>query len=301
MSRMHDHASFENQNTLKEFLAEQLVNGRLSLALGAGASMGFGLPNWDNLIADAFAKRGLTKPTALTNEHAADALLAACGNDDLRFASLISEVLYSGIDLSMVKLKQKELLAALGAITMASSRGSVGRVVSFNYDNLLETYLDYYGFDVESIAKVPHWDSRTDVKIYHPHGFLPSDKIGTAIAPIVLAQSHYDRIVGKTHVVWNSVLLEIFSSSTMIFIGLSGADNNLTSLLQSANDNHVSKARHDAFWGIRFSDSVDDARSHIWQMRGVFQVTLSSYEEIPGWLFEVCQIAAQKRRRHRGG
>ena len=48
-------------------------------------------------------------------------------------------------------------------------------MITFNYDDLLEIYLEFHGLVVEPIWRDEHWASNADIRIYHPHGFLPLD------------------------------------------------------------------------------------------------------------------------------
>lgn len=288
--------AFQNPDTLKRLLAQQLCSGRLVLVLGAGVSMGFGLPNWDTLTSRIAKHTGIEVAPGLSNEDIAEVVLRTYfKEDEIAFAECVRSVLYENYDTSLQALRKKDLLTSLGALTMASMRGSVTQVVSFNFDDLLEVYLMYLGFDIETIPQVPCWSSRADVRVFHPHGFLPSDKRTLIRSPIVFAKTHYDKVVDKSDWVWRGPLLEIFSSSTCLFVGLSGNDDNLSSILTQVKNEHVSKGRGDKYWGIRFA-RMDDPQAVMWEGRGVFPQPVNEYDDIPAWLFEVCQIAASFHR-----
>jgi hypothetical protein len=47
------------------------------------------------------------------------------------------------------------------------------------------------------------------------------------------------------------------------------------------------------FWGFRFSDNENDPRKSKWARRGVFQLTLGGYEELPEWLRGIAQAAQE--------
>lgn len=293
LSKMQDIGAWKSSGRLQEFLAQQLSAGRLALVLGAGVLHGFGLPDWDQLTERAFAAKGVSRPSGVDNETAADTLLARhCNNDDMDFARTISEALYGGVDLSMNGLRRRDILAAIGSLMMASTRGSVSRVITFNFDDLLERYLAYHGHYVESISVVPAWDSRVDSRVYHVHGLLPSDSKADIPGPIVMAQLHYDRIVGKNDVAWRMTMLDVMRANTCVFIGLSGRDKNLLSVLSDVKPVHSSVKTHDAFWGVRLAKS-GDALKDAWELRGVYQLEFSDYGEYPDWLFALCQAASE--------
>ena len=286
-------ALFDNPITLKPHLAEQLKLGRLAIVLGAGASFGFGLPSWDVLIDRCLNISGMTRlPGRSAEDLGEDILTEACKGDDIIFARLVRQALYANVDLSIRALRSNELLAAIAALTMVSRRGSVGRVISFNFDDMLERYLRQSGFKMRSVNKLPCWSSNHDVTVYHPHGLLESEgPVDVVNEPIVFALIHYNRLRSDKPL-WYSLLLDIFSSSTCLFIGLSGSDWNLAEALTAANAVHVGRHQH-AFWGIRFSDDTNDPNLGKWETRGVIQTTLSNYDELPTFLFDVCQSAAQ--------
>ena len=115
MSKMQDLGAWQDWARLREFLARQLTGGRLSMALGAGVSVPFGLPGWGDLTDRAYKICGEVRPANLSLPHAAERLLTKhCGNDELEFARLIRKGLYDGVDLSMVALRKRDLLAAIG-------------------------------------------------------------------------------------------------------------------------------------------------------------------------------------------
>ncbi len=295
IGRMNRRASFENAKTLNNFLAGQLRSGSLAVFLGAGVSVGYDLPGWAELVDRCFRSAGIPKPAddSLDAEELAEELLMrGCGGQDEALADLVRSALFEGVDLSFDALRKNGLLASLGALTMPSMRGSVPSVVSFNFDDLLETYLRYYGASVESVGELPCWQRSADVTVLHPHGLLPADPAASPSKGIVFAQLHYDRVVGSSASAWRARLLDIMCSSTCLFLGLSGSDKNLTSLLAAANKAHASAERKDAFWGVRISDSDSDPRRGLFEKRGVFQVTLRSYDDLPQWLFSICQEAA---------
>lgn len=296
LSKMQDIGAWRNVARLREFLAEQLSGGRLALVLGAGLLHGFGLPDWDLLTEKAFGEKRAPRPPGVDNETAADTLLRKhCGDNEMDFAQTVRAALYHGVDLSMDALRKRDILAAVASLMMASVRGSVRHVITFNFDDLLERYLAYYGHYTESISSVPAWDSRADSRVYHPHGLLPSDMSQPVPGAIVMAQMHFDRIVGKSELAWRATMLEVMRGNTCVFIGVSGRDKNLSSVLLDVKAAHSSAETHDPFWGVRLARK-DDPMRDTWEGRGVFQCELESYDELPSWLFTLCQAASEKWR-----
>lgn len=295
LNKMMDSASWRREKTLKEFCARQLLKGRLALVLGAGTSMGCGLPDWDELIKRSFGV--LNKKTSIKdNKKAAELLLANhCNSDRIKFSVVIQKALYKNYKLSAKDLSQRELLSAIAALTMSSLRGNVSRLISYNFDDLLETYLRYYGYIVKSIANLPIWNSHSDVLVYHPHGILPSDS-DNPVSPIVMTQCDYDEIVGKNKGLWREAQLDVFRSNTCLFIGISGDCDNLTNILHEAHGTHASKDDKHPYWGIRFSSNKNDQNKPLFKKYGIFQQTLKNYDDLPSWLLSICQLASSFRK-----
>jgi hypothetical protein len=286
-----DHSRWEDDEALKDFLSDQLFNGRLSMVLGAGISKGFGLPGWEELITRAISITHISIPQETSKEDAADLIFKnICHGNEIEFAKLIHEALYQGVDLSFKTLHTKDLLTSIAAITTASRRGSISRVITFNFDDLLELYLSYLGFSIESVAIMPTWDSKADIHIYHRHGILPNKSKDEVKSGIVFAQSHYNRSEDKSGNIWRQALLNILRSHTCLLIGLSGEDSNLLYLLAEVKDSHSSKDYGHPYFGVCFS--AKEEKRTLWGNTGIYQKTIADYNQISNWLFEICQRAS---------
>jgi hypothetical protein len=285
----------------RDILAEQLASGRLTLVLGAGVSVGFGLPQWSELTDRAVKLSECTvDTTALTPEEIAEEIFHKCGTEQ-EFGRVIRAALYETYDSSLSKLTSNRLLTAIGALTMASTRGQVAQVISYNFDDLLERFLEYHGFMLESIGAAYNWASKVDIHLYHPHGILPSDLKTPVTYPPVLARIQYDRIVGKSTNAWRNLLIQIMSSGTCLFLGLSGKDTNLSSTIYDVSKIHPGMSDGDAYWGVRISDKDSDPLKNMWMGRKVCQYTIPHYDLLPEVLLEICQRAvALVKVRHLG-
>lgn len=282
---------WESRERLLDALAYRLTRKRLSLYLGAGASFAFKLPDWTKLVDNLFDQAGESRPTPKNDITQSEELLMDHFNGDRKaFAKAIQMALYRDYTHDSVAVDANPLLSAIGALVMSSARGSVSHVITLNYDNILEDHLARRGFTVSSVAKLPTWDSDSDIEILHPHGLLD---IKTSIEPasaVVLTGLDYDDIVGDVKNLWRQRITNILRSTTCIFIGLSGNDANLTSQLADVSKDHTVTGK-EPFWGVRLGT---DSNS-MWKARGVYSVKLSSYDEIPGFIFEICRRAASLR------
>jgi hypothetical protein len=293
---MRSRSAYEQRNSLVQYLASQLVRGRLALILGAGASAGFGLPGWSDLLLRICGAARIRPPKGNLTQMA-ETLESKIGDRE-KFVRTLHKCLYRGTSSSAVI--DSELLRAVGSVVMALSRRGVGEVITFNFDDILERHLRQNGFAVDSVCSLPDWFGNCDARIYHPHGSLPAaTRVDKAQAEsVVITQADYDRIVDKGDSPWNELLLTVMRSRTCLFIGLSGQDQNVCSLLSNVGSSHATKRTREAYWGIRFGldkPPVSDAPETMWTKRKVFAAHVKSYGDLPGLLLEVCQLAATMR------
>lgn len=292
---------FADDDRLRRYLAEQLRNGRLALVLGAGISAPLGLPTWPKLIQQLFRARHRQPPKECSLADQAEHFRTSFFKNDRKgFVRAIHNALYRGgkVKVGFDQLRRNPTLAAIASLVMASRRGQASKVVTFNFDNLLELFLSYHGFVTHSVFLKRNWESYSDVSIFHPHGMIPFDLSqfrDHEDHEIVFDQESYDRVIGKADNPWRQLVLTIFRRHTCLFIGLSGADVNLSSILGDCSQRHASRLENTAFWGVTFSTKQDKAARDKWQNRGVFYKIVKDYENaLPSFLFSICQEASSR-------
>jgi hypothetical protein len=292
MSRLAD---FQRRSVLITYLAKQLKNGRIALVLGSGISKPFGLPTWHELLVRLYARKGVVpSPTLDLKRQAQDFRLQFFPTDKRGFIAEVKAALYDGVSVDFEQLRKSKTLSALGALVMASHRGNASKVITFNWDNLLELYLEYHGFKTLSASDEIHWAGNVDVTILHPHGFIPFASSATGSDDIVFDQSSYSAVIGQEHRPWRQEILSIFRSHTVLFVGLSGRDDNLDSFLHIAKQEHASLAEQSLFWGVTIDVLSQDSDRRLWQANGVFFMDVANYDdELPEVLFKICQEAAR--------
>ena len=124
---------------LLEYLGGQLAKGRLALVLGAGISIGFGLPNWTQLIDRLYSKKGATPPSNNSPEDQAEYFRHTYyESDNPGFIQAVHHALYDGFSVDFSELRKHALLFAIGSVVMASVRGSASTVITLNFDDILE-------------------------------------------------------------------------------------------------------------------------------------------------------------------
>jgi hypothetical protein len=298
LSRMNDESAWDDPAILCNLLGGELRQSRLALVLGAGTSAPFGLPDWKQLTERLLVRTKAVRPADLTDEEVAEHIWReSFKRSDVDFAVAVRACLYSGVDTSFETLAKHNLLAAIAAVALASGQGRSVRVITFNFDDLLERYLRFLGRDARSIGDLPSWHRAAEVHVYHAHGLLPTDnKTAVSRRGIVFTQESYDRVVGDSKGLWDGVLLDVLRSNTCLFLGLSGKDDNLTRLLSMAKDSHSGRDSHSGkdewpYWGVRL-DRPDCERAFKWNERRVRHLGMS-LADIPSFLFKICEAAVQ--------
>ncbi|GHT06354.1 hypothetical protein FACS189423_11260 [Bacteroidia bacterium] len=287
---MHSADNWKIEVELVKYLANQLNKGRLCIVLGAGISSSFGLPNWEKLIKNLYDAKGLTRTSS-------DLMVAAEDykrQNPVTYVSDVQAALYKDSVIDFKELSSHHALAAIGALVMASKRGSSSKVITFNFDNVLELYLNYFGFVSSSQYEEKHWATNADVEIYHPHGFLSHD--GKIMSYPILDQKSYSQNIGNRTKLWNVHSISNMLTHTCLFIGLSGNDLNLDSMIQTIidKDNHKSIQDGYPYWGVSFIN--DDNKKTQWTDRKIFPFKVNSdFSNLPDFLFSIAQQAAQQR------
>lgn len=209
---------------------------------------------------------------------------------DKNFNELTKQALYYNYDSDLNSLIQNPTITAIASLVMASKRGSTSHIVSFNYDDILETYLDYYGYVTNSISDECHWSGNYDAHIHHLHGYLPSRPNKTASKNIVLDMESYN-VINESDL-WRQEISTILRTHFCIYIGLSGEDDNLDRMLHSIKTKHIATKEGSIYMGLVFKKKNDE--STLWKKRKIFPFEVNNFEkEIPKFLLNVCQTAAE--------
>jgi hypothetical protein len=277
--------------------------GTLVPFLGAGVSSGARLPGWRSLVESLRNKVGLSNDgldsSADSLERAADEVRRKYYPDDERgFAELVQACLYHGISLDDSILGDR-LLTSLAALMMGTRRGSVKRVVTFNFDSVLESYINLYGFVPRVVIQPPVDEGSEDVTLYHPHGFLPHPDLKINGSNFVILGSRAINLrLGKPHDPWRETLHHVLSTGVGLFVGLSEhsfLDRALAPVLTAVGE-ELKERRPTGFWLLKSGDA--DAANVDDEFLGcnIIPLRLPSYEDIPKLLLDVCQRAAMKIR-----
>ena len=296
MSTPHNLENWRDRDWLVNYLAEELLMGRLCLFLGAGVSKDSGLPDWKSLVNNICDEIGEER---LKDQEDPTAKIAGIKlrnfkkeSDKESFLAATHKALYDGFNADFVHLRTCELLSAVAAITIAATSIYSPKIITLNYDNLLELYLEYYGCLVSSIYDERHWATGSDVTIYHPHGFLPFSPEEKKSDEIVFEHDDYMKILEGKY--WKPLLQTTLRTHTTIYIGMSGDDLHVKVLLNSMKELHAIEneriKKHGVFIKRGVSLKLSDEEA-ILDNTGLQIHKVKAYSDIPEFLFAVSQQA----------
>lgn len=181
------------QKKRDEYLLElnrEFQNGNVSLFLGSGVSKSSNLPSWDKLISDLFVSTislELDKDVSGEEQLALSRSVMSLNTSPLRLARYLRSSLDRNGDGEWF---HKELTASLyksvgsagpnallnnliDACVPTRTGARICSVVTYNFDDLLETELRRRNMRHRSIYDGDIYATPEELPIYHVHGFLP--------------------------------------------------------------------------------------------------------------------------------
>ena len=196
----------------------------MALFVGAGISMGCGLPSWNELVRrvilevwkhdTSLAAELLTKPNGIAARYSKKFAGA-------KFNSIVYRCLY-----------QDDLLMSSSIRAIPDS--GIKNICTFNFDDLLEESFQLSGIEADvGTPNEPFSQNRLGVKLFHPHGLLSrfhsEDEISGA--KIVFSEDDYHALYAEPYSWANISQLMLLSGFSVLFVGLSMQDPNLRRLI----------------------------------------------------------------------
>lgn len=260
------------------------------MLLGAGVSRGIGLPGWADLVKRCCAALGVGfDPNELTSKMDEVYDAGRSQHPPLPRETIVRDALYRDVgDRYSIHDLRKPLLLALGAITMTGARHGSTDIFTWNFDDVLESYLVAHGFGVQVIT-TDAFDVRgdVDVHVYHQHGYLPLLNSDRASDLVLSRDEFLERLSDDTSKPWSASLISQLQSRTAICIGLSFKDDNLMRLIRIASKHTTSRP-------IGYSLNVhSESRSAELRRSSIIPVQFNSHDEIPDFILSVCKSAAR--------
>jgi len=290
--------TYLDANIAKETLSGALRNGSLSLFVGAGISRSTtrGFPDWVSLVKRCCDEKGVDfnarkKGSNTYLRKCMETVERKCAKQE--FLSLVGTKLYQNVQYD-IQLMRTDLLVALGALVMTSVRGGARAVVNYNFDDLLEWYLGYHGFTLDIVSRFPALTTRSDVQVYHPHGFLPHMPKFNDLKTntVILTEKSYQLAISSEVNPWNEFQRSLMGSTLGLFVGLSGDDPHIDNLCNKVYEQIISKKRILGF--ILLLDTPTNRQDEQHRLaRGLIPMYIQKYADLPTVMLNICQLAAE--------
>ncbi|EKF9663386.1 SIR2 family protein [Vibrio cholerae] len=266
--------SVSKDNKFEE-VAKWYRSEKMVIVLGSGASVAYGLPDWNTLLqklllislqSDDNSEQGNTSILAKTfsNVFQLNSLVAARylhnhfkknhPKANLAFENAIRDSLYSEVNTS----QDSDLLKEIRQFCIAPGRSpNLDSIITYNYDDLLEKCLS--NIDVEipycpiHASGMKHKDH--ELPIYHVHGYLPQSGQLTSKNKVVLSEDEYHQQYSDIYGWSNLTQINKFKENNCIFVGLSFSDPNLRRILDIAKKERGDDGIHHYCFKKRYDKS----------------------------------------------
>jgi hypothetical protein len=238
---------------------------RLTLYLGAGVSIGSGVPSWNQLVHALYfaavdaeqaerewrwfpnylfaASEWLLQQRPESPDILASRIRSHYRDDSDELLKNLHRWMYTAFvsqDTGEIMLpspqelcSQNPTLASIVKLCQSGNPGTQGvrSVITYNYDNLLETALG-------NTSHTPIWQSHQkqqpkQIPIFHVHGYLPMRGEGSTLEELVFTEDQYYLASHNAYAWGNLTQLKYLSTSKGLMVGLSLTDRNMRRLLDA--------------------------------------------------------------------
>jgi len=239
-------------------LRQAWQTGKLTLVVGAGASVQSKLPTWNQLMQELivqYVARQYNEPPYgfvaddirlhLSNELGAQSPIVAAHYLKSRmtaveFLDLAHRALYVGHSEAPTPGPIARAVGRLGT--------KLNCVITFNFDDLLERALSAEGCPNTSVWNASDLSKIRGLPVYHPHGFMPYKRDPSAVYWVVLSEDDYHTQYNSPFGWSNIAVVRALLETTCLFVGTSLTDPNLRRLLDSVHRDVPTK-QHYFLWG----------------------------------------------------
>lgn len=242
-----------NKKTNFKNLNDSYKKDKLVLVIGAGVSIEFGVPTWNNLLQLLMVhtiEKDSNSPDVLSqffNEiFTPNPLISGrylqryFEENNSSFEKMVREVLYSDIN----KEKESDLFNEIIKLCVAPGKSpNLDSIITYNFDDILESKLNSTGLEIpyKIIHGIGMEIKNGELPIYHVHGFLPETGKLTDSNKITFGENNYHEQYTNIYS-WNNIVqINKFRDNTCLFIGSSLTDPNIRRLLDIAYEQKGNK------------------------------------------------------------
>lgn len=277
----------KNGNALRSVRNIIKHRDNFAFVIGAGVSVDPGAKSWDELLryftSELKKKKIIDDEKKLSGKIGGSSIITAqlCKElypNDIDYYWAIHQGLYEG----RTAINPDYALYHIAEISKLCLTKSHFRILTYNYDNYLESYLDslYVGFNTLYDSKC---DINNQLSIYHVHGYLPEVKFKSYIEKrhqksIYLTEENYNELYNHPYSWQISSQLSFFRENVCLFVGCSLADPNIRRLLE------MTKKENRTHYAIMTKDKMTmndlvKASNHFARI-GIEVIWVNSYKEI---------------------
>jgi len=271
------------------------LRGRsLALFLGAGISLDANVPDWQGLL------HGLTRKLKPEPRNGSDLILEVYYQLNRQAPLILGQQLEDHLDKRFIHEIRSLLYSmvqpsnTIKAIANLCARTEpIPRVITYNYDDLLEEELRERGVPFNLIVEPNHEFSEDILNVIHIHGYVPRSAAEADHSGIVLGEQKYYALWNRPFDWINIAQLTTLVQYQALFIGFSFNDPNVRRLLEISTK-HVPGKRHFAILRRIHPNDLLDAIAYSCKLdvntpsgRITALRKLSELSDSLGWLFDM--------------
>lgn len=277
----------KSQSNLEAIKRVIECDDNFAFVLGAGVSISPGAKSWDQLL--EYFTDELKKKNIINDD---GRLKKKIGGSSIITAQLCKELypkeqdyywaIHQGLYEGRKAINQDFALYHIAEISKQCVSKAHFRIITYNYDNYLESYMKDIGITANSLFD-SHSGINDQLSVYHVHGYLPEVKFKTHIRAehqksIYLTEEDYNSLYNNPYSWQISSQLSFFRENTCLFVGCSLADPNIRRLLEMTGKEgriHYAILTRD---NMNTKDLIT-ASNHFHRM-GIEVIWVNNYEEI---------------------
>lgn len=247
----YDERAFaEKRSERLELLKEEYKRQDLTLVLGAGVSIDAGIPGWDALVhrlnlrmlqpwlhQSSLSQRELDLLTESLRDGDRESPLMKLRHIRLAlkedFLTAVHAELYAGV---RAPAERRLLLDSIAELVRPTrSHRGVERIITYNFDDLLEQKLRSCRIDCRVVAEESDRVDARELGVFHVHGYLPQDFARwRGQMELVFSEEDYHRVYGTPYCFSSLAQISAFREGHCLFLGCSLTDPNLRRLMDAA-------------------------------------------------------------------
>jgi hypothetical protein len=257
-------------------------SGKLALFVGAGISVGCGLPDWRDLIAQVASRIWKADSDLLDLIVHENQIISA------RHAKRVSKTHLNAIIADC--LYDREITLSDNIVAIAEC--GIKKICTFNFDDLLEEAFLTLGIEVNVVLEGDPYDSLSDeAVVFHPHGIVErgSESQELGLAKLVISEDNYNDLYSNPYSWANVLLLSLLTNYSVVFVGMSLVDPNVRRLLDVIRGNGFSN-QHFAILRDPCAGAPKEQRNHLKRVKKMKEMDLRHFRVTPWWVDDYSEI-----------